>query len=457
MCPECHLAVQAPGSRRNSFQGKNYGLINLLARAFIAARMENFINSPHNNRRRRHWLLSALIASLLAALLWIISPPNASAQIISVTPDLSFGKVEIGNLKLQLLIVSNTGSSTLTISNITLPDGFLFSLDGLESNSISGTVEPGAWTNFFLFFSPTNVGNYSNTVTINSDAISGTDEFTVAGQGEYPTGRYIGFFYPYLNASATNSGQFTANATSRGAVSGVLQMPGKRYRFSGRFSPSGVFSVELANGLGVSFHVISGAESWDGSVSNVAWTAYLSAIYSGKTPTLANDMKPGSYQMVIGGSPYPELAPTNNGTGTIKISASQAVHISGTLGDGTKFSEGTTFCLGTQAPLYASLYAGRGAVMGWINCILIDTNLLMNSQPPTNSPQVVTPLSISPALDSLSRSSRYLRMSTSAPQPFSGTNSIFGLLYWFKPPGIDPNYPNGFSYDALVSGPVPSP
>jgi hypothetical protein len=53
-------------------------------------------------------------------------------------------------------------------------------------------------------------------------------------------------------------------------MSGVLQLAGKRYPFSGRFSRSATFSTELTNGLYLSFQGSAGA--CFGIVSNDTWS-----------------------------------------------------------------------------------------------------------------------------------------------------------------------------------------
>jgi hypothetical protein len=123
------------------------------------------------------------------AIVIVAGAAQTETRIISLSEsNLNFGKVEIGRSTSLPLIITNNGNSVLTISNITLPAGFLFSFSGPHPQSVSATLDPGAWTNFSVYFTPTNVANYEDTVTINSDATGGTVEFTVSGEGEYPRG-----------------------------------------------------------------------------------------------------------------------------------------------------------------------------------------------------------------------------------------------------------------------------
>lgn len=440
--------------------------------------------------------------------------PQYVTRIISVNTNLNFGPTPIGLLPLMNLVIANKGNSDLTISNINFPEGFstfVFDAFGgyggygiLASGSTNVTIPAGSRMNIPVTFAPTNVMRYGGTVTIDSDAISGKGQFTVSGQGEYPAGHYIGLFAPGMgpffsffspagsNAVFGDSGYFSANVTANGSFSGVLLLAGTRQPFSGRFSPSGAYSGMIGSPvspqiipgggniyLGVSFQ-LSGL-SWQGVISNQEWSADLLA-YSEDRVRLYNVLPPGKYHFDIAGSTDPLLAPTNDGTGTIQLTESGAAHVSGTLGDGTPFSQDTTLVL-RRLPLYAPLYHGQGAVLGWITCDVVPTNIVEGFRPPmiepgtnlfplTNYPirtnpvgiiitpftnpapatNIPAPLSsrIAPVPDELSRA----RSVTSSSLTLSGTNRITGSMNWFKPAQIDSNYPSGFSFQTTVHGPT---
>jgi hypothetical protein len=466
--------------------------MNFRSFALITRAVENPITRPGTRALRAARRLLLIFTAVVLAWTETVSPRNASAKtetrIISLSGHIDFGPLEIGMESGRLLSITNRGNSPLTISNITLPDGFsvIFPF-GSDTNSPLATLDPGAWTNVFILFSPTNVAKYGGTGTVDSDATRGAGEFTVSGEGAYPTGNFVGLFYPFWNPTIDNSGYFSAKAAKGGAISGVLRMAGQRYPFSGRFSPAGTFSCSVpregTNNVYISFQAFPG--SWWGSVSNNTWVADLSAyrtpVVAGRFGRLRSAFIPGKYRMSISGSEDPLLAPTNNGTGTIKVTTSDVVHLSGTLADGTKFSQATFRC-GTQVPFYTSLYGGQGAVLGWIYCEVVPTNFppiiippvilpptnpvpVTNFPPITNLPPVIIQptlssmpaLSTTPSLNSLLRIHRYRHPGAgfpSSPETF-GTNRISGSINWFKPPQIDTNYPDGFSLMMQVTGPVP--
>jgi hypothetical protein len=96
-------------------------------------------------------------------------------RIISLSGDLTFGNVTVGELAQNLLTIANTGSSTLTVSNITYPNGF--------SGDWSGTIAGGGSRYVLVTFAPTSGGSYGGNVIVTSDATSGNNSIAVSGTG----------------------------------------------------------------------------------------------------------------------------------------------------------------------------------------------------------------------------------------------------------------------------------
>ena len=86
-------------------------------------------------------------------------------KVIALSGDLAFGEVMVGSSSNRMLIISNAGNSTLTVSNIDYPDGF----SGDWSGAISASGSSNLWVTFF----PSLVTNYTGSLTVNSDATSG--------------------------------------------------------------------------------------------------------------------------------------------------------------------------------------------------------------------------------------------------------------------------------------------
>jgi alpha-tubulin suppressor-like RCC1 family protein len=97
------------------------------------------------------------------------------APVIEVGGNLSFGEVTTGATATATLTITNSGDATLTVTGITYPDGF--------SGAWSGTIAAGHATNVTVTFAPVAVTSYSGTVTVNSDAASGTSTLSASGTG----------------------------------------------------------------------------------------------------------------------------------------------------------------------------------------------------------------------------------------------------------------------------------
>ncbi len=97
----------------------------------------------------------------------------------SVTDGTDFGKVIIGRTTSRFFVIENTGSSTLFLSGLSLPFGFLVGDDPLVAN-----LAPNTSDRFEVKFSPQVLQAYSGRITIvNNDSDESTFEFSIIGQG----------------------------------------------------------------------------------------------------------------------------------------------------------------------------------------------------------------------------------------------------------------------------------
>lgn len=102
------------------------------------------------------------------------------APVISISPaSLSFGDQALNTSATQTITVTNTGVGPLTISGSMITGG-PFS----RSQSAScATLAEGASCTISVQFSPTSLANYTETLTINSNAVSGANTVALAGVG----------------------------------------------------------------------------------------------------------------------------------------------------------------------------------------------------------------------------------------------------------------------------------
>ena len=107
-----------------------------------------------------------------------------ATRIISLSGDMDFGEVTVGQSGQRTLTISNDGNSTLTVSSISFPSGF-------SGDWAGGSVAAGGSQDVTVTFSPTEAASYGGTITVNSDHTSGTNTVSCSGTGVIPATRII--------------------------------------------------------------------------------------------------------------------------------------------------------------------------------------------------------------------------------------------------------------------------
>jgi len=94
---------------------------------------------------------------------------------ISLSGSLAFGNVTVNTTATATLTINNTGSEALTVSSISYPSGF--------SGAYSGSIPAGGSQDVTVTFAPIALTGYSGNITVNSNALSGTDTIAASGTG----------------------------------------------------------------------------------------------------------------------------------------------------------------------------------------------------------------------------------------------------------------------------------
>jgi surface protein len=89
---------------------------------------------------------------------------------------LTFNAKEVGTSSKQTFIISNTGSSEFSISEIRVPNGY-------KVNWTEGTLQAGATQSVTVTFSPTEAKSYSGKIIILHSADNGVNSLTISGIG----------------------------------------------------------------------------------------------------------------------------------------------------------------------------------------------------------------------------------------------------------------------------------
>jgi hypothetical protein len=105
-----------------------------------------------------------------------------------------------------------------------------------------------------------------------------------------------------------------------------------------------------------------------GKVGNGTWTAGITAYEANFNARTNPAPFAGKYTLAIHGpNDGDPLEPQGDGYGTVSVSTAGIVQFSGTLADGTLFSQTTAMSADGEWPLYSSLYGGQGQIMGWVD------------------------------------------------------------------------------------------
>lgn len=126
----------------------------------------------------------------------------AATRIIALSGALAFGDVAVGQTREATITISNTGTGTLTLGDLSAPA----SAAAFLSATLPRTVAPGASSAATIRFSPQSVGTVSGTLTFQGDQTAGTNTIAFSGTG--------------IGAPVTISGVVT-DANTRRAIVGA--------------------------------------------------------------------------------------------------------------------------------------------------------------------------------------------------------------------------------------------
>lgn len=159
---------------------------------------------------------------------------SSSTKIISLSGNLAFGTVPIGNNPSADLTIHNSGNTTLNVTSITISDAAFV----LGVGDVPTSVLPGANRDVSIAFEPTLRIPYGATLTVASDATSGTNTYSLSGTGTWRTtfgagtwivgvdiqpGRYYGIITDPVHCSAARLDPEGRSLGAQGGIAGVSQ------------------------------------------------------------------------------------------------------------------------------------------------------------------------------------------------------------------------------------------
>jgi len=289
-------------------------------------------------------------------------------KIIGLSGNLAFGGVTTGLTASATLTITNSGNATLTVTNITYPSG----LSGVFSGAFSGTIAAGSTTNVTVTFAPVALTNYTGTVTVNSDATSGTGTIPASGTGVATAAtltKIIGVSGNLAFGSVTTGLTASVTLTITNSGNATLTVTGLSYPngFSGDFS--GPIAAGAAQGITVTFAPVA-LSNYTGTitVNSDATSGTNTLIASGiGSPTLAlaiiglsGNLEFGN--VVTGATATATLMITN--AGNVAMTVSNIDYPSSFSGafSGAVAAGGATNVLVTFAPVGLTNYTGTVTV-----------------------------------------------------------------------------------------------
>ena len=184
-------------------------------------------------------------------------------------------------------------------------------------------------------------------------------------------GTYNGLFNEVDEVRVSSAGAFSIYADTSGNYSGWVQIGYRLHTISGQLQLDSKATNEVtrlnSTSLTIELRVGQNSEVGQifGRVTDGVWTSSLSGGRAGYQ-TAGNAPQAGDYTVVFPGQVGDPNLPAGDGYGTLHLGADGLGTLSGTLADGTVFSQTAWLTAEGDWPLYVSLYAGKGAIVSWM-------------------------------------------------------------------------------------------
>lgn len=194
------------------------------------------------------------------------TPPAAVTRIITVSGNLAFGSVNIGESPTRTFTISNSGNATLTFTSLSAAGGT--GATGYAATPTSGSVSPGGSLTVTLRFTPPAALFYSHVLSVVGDQTSGGAAINVSGSGVNPnpifalsgTGDNV-FTIPSYVARIRVTGDYTRNSSnfivyvnSRLLVNELIGTGWNSTHFEGTYlTTGGVTEIRSSSGVAWTF------------------------------------------------------------------------------------------------------------------------------------------------------------------------------------------------------------
>jgi len=280
---------------------------------------------------------------------------TAGASLNSNPGSVAFGNVAVGANSSQSITLTNSGTTSVTISQATA-SGTGFSINGLAAGTV---VNAGGNAVFSAQFAPTTATNLSGSITITSNASNPTVTIALTGTGTQgalsanPTS--INFGSLLVNASATVSVTLTNSGTASTTIS-ASTVSGTGYTIAGLTPGQIIAAGQNATFTAKFAPTTTGTPTGTITITSNAPTSPLLIALTGTAVTTQAQLtiNPASENfgnVVVGANNPQTITLTNTGNATLTISASS---VSGTGFTMTGLAVGQTIAAGANATFTAT-------------------------------------------------------------------------------------------------------
>jgi hypothetical protein len=295
---------------------------------------------------------------------------NASQPAISISPaSVAFGNVNVGVPSSQTLTVSNTGSTTLTISNITAA-GAGYTVSGF---ALPVSIAAGQTSAFAAIFTPNTTGVSSGSVMITSNAPSSPTSVGLTGTGVQGQLTANPGTVAFGNIAVGSTGSQTINLTNGGSSSVTISqasVSGTGFAISGLTTPLTLGASQTtsltATLVPPAAGALTGTLTINSNAPNPITTIPLNG--TGAQPTMVLTPASVSFGSVTVGAPNSQTILVQN-TGNATLTVSQAT-ASGAGFSMSGLAIPSTIAAGTSKTFNISFGpAAAGAVSGSVSLV----------------------------------------------------------------------------------------
>lgn len=275
---------------------------------------------------------------------------SSPGTLSSKPSSLSFGTVTVGKNQSVSETVTNTGGSSVTISQVGI-SGAGYTLNGI---SVPATLAAGQSASFNAVFAPTSTGTANGTITLTSNASNPTLSISVSGVGTTSAGQ--------LGVSPTSLDLGSVGVGASGTGSGNLTASGANVTVTAASTNNSEFSigglslpVTVAAGQSVPFTITfspttAGAASATLTVASNGQPASTTAALTGtgtaaSTHTVNLSWNASTSSNITGYNVYRAVYTTSCGS-YLKINS---VLNTGTLYTDASVMDGTSYCYAATA------------------------------------------------------------------------------------------------------------